>query len=118
MKLTYFLRCIIACFIYKATQKILYILCAMLQNGWKSIFNSVPWIITFSNKVEKCLSIRFVSLFVCPSVCAGSNSLKYPSNILKLIHAIHILYRMNRIDNYMQWLKSSSTKTQKFFYRL
>ena len=46
----------------------------------------LPPFLTLSNKVEKCLCIRFV----CPSVCPRSNSRKYSSGFLKLIYVIHI----------------------------
>ena len=47
---------------------------------------SAYYIYTLSNKVEKCLCIWFVCLYVCPR----SNSRKYSSNVLKLIYVIYI----------------------------
>ena len=110
-KLHISLRCIIACFICRITQKISVILWAILQNGWKCIFNCVAWFLTLSNKVEKCLCIRFFSLSVRPSVCSLSNSCKYSSNIFKFIHDVHIWYR---IDRDMYGTKCSFTESQNF----
>ena len=41
------------------------------------IFNCVTWLLTLSNKVEKCLYVWFV----CLCVCAHSNCCKYSSNL-------------------------------------
>ena len=57
-----------------------------------------------SNKVEKCLCIRFICLFVirvfvCLPVCAHYNSRKHSSNTLELIYVIQVYYTMSRIEN-------------------
>ena len=73
------------------------------------------WLLTLSDKVEKCLCIRFVSLSVCSSVsqsvCRLSNSHKYSWNVLELIYVIHIWYSMNRIENGMDTTDRLSTET-------
>ena len=65
----------------------------------KKIFLKKNSFLTLSNKVKNCLCIRFVCLSVYLSVCARSNSRKYPSNVLKFKYVTHIWYRMNRIEN-------------------
>ena len=42
----------------------------MLWNVWKCIFDCVIWFLILSNKVEKCLCIRFFCLSVSTSVHA------------------------------------------------
>ena len=49
-----------------------------------------------SNKIEKCLYIWYVYLFLC---LQSSKSCKYPSIVLKLINAIQVYYRMFCIGN-------------------
>ena len=59
-----------------------------------------------------------VCLSVCPSVCPLSNFCKYYSNVLKLIHVIHIWHSMNCIESdlYEQWFVYRDT--QKFSGKL
>ena len=86
-----------ACFIYRNTQKISDTLWAMLWNGWKCIFNCVPWFLIFSNKVEKCLCFRFVCLAV--RLCTFSNFRKYSLNVLKFMYVFHIWNSIDPIAN-------------------
>ena len=58
-------------------------------------FQLFQGVLTLSNKVEKCLCIRFV----CLAVCEWSNFHKHSSGVLKFMHAVKIWYRMDIIDN-------------------
>ena len=49
-----------------------------------------------SNKIEKCLYIWYVYLFLC---LQSSKSCKYPSIVLKLIYVVQVYNRMFRIEN-------------------
>ena len=60
-----------------------------------------------SNKVEKCLCIRYV--------CPRSNSPKYSSNVLKLLCYVHIWHSMNRIENGICTTSGLSTDSHKSF---
>ena len=71
--------------------------------------------LTFFNKVENRLCIRFLCLSVRLSVCTSSNSCKYSSNILKFIHDVHIRFRKDRSENGMYGSKVPWTETQKSF---
>ena len=75
------------------------------------IFDLMISFLTLSNKVEKCLCIRFVCLSVCPSVCPRSH--RYSPNVLKLIYVIFIWHCMNRIENGMHTTNGLSTETHK-----
>ena len=59
--------------------------------------------------------MHLLCLPVCRSVCAHSNFRKYSSNVFKFIHAIHILYRTDSIENDMYGTKRSFTETHKRF---
>ena len=52
---------------------------------------------------------------VYPSVCTHSNCLKYSSNAFKFLHAVHIWYRMDSIENDMDMTNCSFTETHKRF---
>ena len=108
-------KCTKACFVFRITQKISDILRAIIWNRWKCIFNCVTCFLTLSNKVEKCLCIRFVYLSVCPYVCTCSNSCKYSSNVVKFIYDVHNWYRMNYSENSTHGAKVSFTETHKYF---
>ena len=45
-KLMRFLRCTVACFVYRITQKISDILWARIENGWICILNCVSWFVS------------------------------------------------------------------------
>ena len=110
----FILRCTVACFIYIIAQKILHILWSMFWNGWKCIFNCFTWFLTLSNKVKKCLVIRFLVCLSTP-VSARSNFRKYSSNVLKFIHAVHIWCRIDNTENDMHGTKCSFAETPKIF---
>ena len=78
-----------------------------------AILTSFHSFLTLSNKVEKCLCIRFV----CLSVCLRSNSRKYSSNVLKLIYVIYIWLCMNHTENGTDSTNGLSTETYKSFLK-
>ena len=66
-------------------------------------------ILTLSNKVEKYVCIRFV----CLSVCARSNSRKYSSNVLKLMHIFQVYYKIFRTEKGVYMIYGLCTETHK-----
>ena len=64
--------------------------------------------LTLSNKVEKCLWIRFVCLSVRPSVHALTLA-NFLQMFFKFIDAIYTWYRMGRIENVISAVTGSST---------
>ena len=90
------MRCTIPFFIYRVTQKVSDVLWVTFRNVLKDIFNCVPWFLTFSSNIEKCLCI----LFVRPSV----NSL----TVINVLQKSLILYVLLIFDIQRTVLKVTS----------
>ena len=76
--------------------EVVYMILGKFRSRLINVQNVKSYFLTFSNKVEN----RFCIRFICFSVCLNRpSSHKYSFNVLKLIYAIQIYYRMLRIEN-------------------
>ena len=104
---------IIFTFMYRISQNIADMFCFMSRNHYLKYaffkhFKTLLKLLHFSKKLKNDYAFR---LFVCPFVCACSNSRKYSSYVVKFICVVHLWYRMNCRKNWMHGAKGSSTET-------
>ena len=88
--------------------------CDNFQHFWTDIKISRHWIFVFNNFQQSWkVFIHFVCLNVRLSVTVFT--LQMSPNVLKLIYDIHILHRMNSIENGFYRTNGSCTETDKTF---